>query len=299
MTSELPQRKLSDVDNHKAGSVGEQITNGLSVDVEDYFQVGAFENQVRRESWEQLPSRVRGNVYRILEVFDQKQVKATFFILAWVAQRYPQMVRDIASAGHEIASHGCEHQPAFRQSPEEFYEDISSSKKILEDLSGQPVLGYRAPSFSIIPENSWAFGSLESAGYRYSSSIYPIRHDFYGYPDAPRFPFVPDGTKLLECPQSTVEIGPLRIPCGGGGYLRLLPFRLFCKAIERINKVDREAMYLYLHPWEIDPWQPRIEGAGFKSRFRHYRNLEKTERRLTRLLELFNWGRFDEILKVA
>ncbi len=279
--------------------MGEHITNGLSVDVEDYFQVGAFENQIRRESWDELPSRVRGNVYRILEVFDQKQVKATFFILAWVAKRYPQMVRDIGAAGHEIASHGCEHQPAFRQSPEEFYDDVASSKKILEDISGQSVLGYRAPSFSIIPENSWAFASLESAGYRYSSSIYPIRHDFYGYPDAPRFPFVPDGTKLLECPQSTVEIGSMRVPCGGGGYLRLLPFGLFCRAIHRINKVDRQAMYLYLHPWEIDPGQPRIKGASLKSRFRHYRNLEKTEQRLSKLLDKFTWGRFDEILQVA
>ncbi len=275
------------------------LTNGLSVDVEEHFQVGAFQHTIKRADWDSMPSRVRGNVYRILEIFDQHQVKATFFTLSWVAERHPQMIRDILTAGHELASHGSEHQPAFSQSPEEFRQDVATSKAILEDIGGQAVLGYRAPSFSIIAMNQWAFGILEEVGYRYSSSVYPIRHDLYGYPDAPRFPFIAPGTQLLECPQSTVEFGPAAMPCGGGGYLRLLPLALFKRAIKRLNLSEQQAMYLYLHPWEIDPQQPRITGAGAKSRFRHYLNLDKTENRLRQLLESFSWDRFDHVLKVA
>jgi len=275
------------------------LVNGLSVDVEEHFQVGAFQHVIRQENWDAIPSRVRGNVDRLLELFDAHDVKGTFFILGWVAERHPGMVRDIQSAGHEIASHGSHHQLAFRQSREVFRDDVANSKALLEDISGHAVIGYRAPSFSITPKNDWAFDVLEELGFRYSSSVYPIRHDTYGFPDAPRFPFTPDRTQLVECPQSTVEYGPLRLPCGGGGYLRLLPFWLFRHAVRRLNYGEKQAMYLYLHPWEIDPQQPRIDGAGLKSNFRHYLNLGKTESRLVRLLEEFNWGRFDRILGVA
>ena len=273
-----------------------RLVNGLSVDVEEHFQVGAFQHVIPQGSWDSIPSRVRGNVDRLLQIFDDHAVKATFFILGWVAKRHPGMIKDIQSAGHEIASHGSDHQLAYQQTPESFRDDVAASKAVLEDLCGQAVIGYRAPSFSITAQNLWAFEILEELGFRYSSSIYPIRHDTYGLPDASRFPFQPEGRKIVECPQSTVEVGPMRLPCGGGGYLRLFPFWLFRRAVGRVNATDQQSMYLYIHPWEIDPEQPRIDGAGLKSNFRHYRNLHKTEGRLIRLLEEFRWDRFDRIL---
>jgi len=273
-------------------------TNAISVDVEDYFQVAAFDQQVAPDDWSKYPQRVRANTFRFLEIFAEYGVKATFFTLGWVAERHPEIVRAIVAEGHELASHGYAHQPAFRQDPEVFRADVVRAKHTLEQAAGIEVIGYRAPSFSIIAVNDWAFSVLEECGHRYSSSVYPIRHDLYGFPDAPRFPFVPKGTGILECPQSTIEIGPLRMPCGGGGYFRLLPYGVFRRAIRRINEVDGKPMYFYLHPWELDPGQPRIKGAGMKSRFRHYLNLHRTESRLRRALQEFRWDRFDRVLDI-
>jgi polysaccharide deacetylase family protein (PEP-CTERM system associated) len=274
------------------------LTNVMSVDVEEHFHVAAFAGQVRREDWSRHGSRVEVNTDRILKLFAEEGVSATFFILGCVAERVPGLVRRIAGLGHEIASHGYAHVPAFDQTPAEFGADVARTRKLLEDISGQRVQGYRAASFSIVKRNQWAFGQLEAAGYRYSSSVNPIPHDIYGFPDAPRTPFVPAGTGLIEVPVTTVEVAGLRLPCGGGGYFRLLPYGLFRWALRRVNAGGEQACF-YLHPWEVDPDQPRIEGASWKSRFRHYTNLRRTEPRLQRLLREFRWGRFDRSLGLA
>lgn len=269
--------------------------NVMSVDVEEHFQVAAFDRVVRPEDWDGHESRVVANTDRILDMLALHGVRGTFFVLGWVAERHPSLVRRIASEGHEIGSHGCVHRPAFRQSRPEFAEDVRRSKRLLEDVAGVPVLGYRAASFSIVKRNRWAFEELEKAGYVYSSSVNPVRHDIYGYPDAPRFRFRPEGTMLTEWPVTTVEVAGSRLPCGGGGYFRLLPYALFRWALRRVN-AEGEPCVFYLHPWEIDPEQPRIPGAPMKSRLRHYLNLSRTEQRLHRLLDEFAWDRFDRVL---
>ncbi|MBN8279080.1 MAG: DUF3473 domain-containing protein [Gammaproteobacteria bacterium] len=270
----------------------------MSVDVEEHFHVAAFDRHIDPADWHRHPSRVVANTDRLLALFSRRGISATFFILGWVAERNPELVRRIAAAGHEIGSHGCLHIPAFRQNRHEFAEDVRRSKGILEDLAGRPVLGYRAASFSIVKRNQWAFEELDRAGYRYSSSVNPVRHDIYGFPDAPRFNFRPAGTALVECPITTLEVGGQRLPCGGGGYFRLLPYSLFRWAMRRVN-AGGHACYFYLHPWEVDPGQPRVAGASLKSRFRHYTNLHKTEERLDRLLGEFAWDRFDRVLGLA
>ncbi|MEQ1800511.1 MAG: XrtA system polysaccharide deacetylase [Gammaproteobacteria bacterium] len=270
----------------------------MSVDVEEHFHVAAFDRHIKPTDWHQHPSRVAANTERLLALFERRRVKATFFILGWVAERHPALVRQIVAGGHEVASHGCLHIPAFRQTRGEFADDVRRSKAILEDASGRPVLGYRAASFSIVKRNQWAFEELDRAGYRYSSSVNPVRHDIYGFPDAPRFNFTPAGTALTECPITTLEVAGQRLPCGGGGYFRLLPYGLFQWAMKRVNAAGHPC-YFYLHPWEVDPEQPRVHGASLKSRFRHYTNLHKTEGRLDRLLGEFAWDRFDRVLGLS
>ncbi len=284
----------------KTGSAGgpaiarSPVVNAMSVDVEDYFQVQAFADRVRRADWDGFECRVERNTRRILELFSAGGVKATFFSLGWVAERYPGLIRAIVDGGHELASHGYEHRRVHEQSPEQFRNDVRKTKRLLEDIGGAPVIGYRAASFSIGAQTPWAHDILGEEGYRYSSSIYPIRHDLYGVPDAPRFPYRPGDAHIIEIPMSTVEILGQKRPCSGGGYFRLLPYRLSRWAIDRINRKDAQPCVFYFHPWEIDPAQPRIR-ASLKSRFRHQINLARMERRLERLLRDFRWDRLDRV----
>jgi polysaccharide deacetylase family protein (PEP-CTERM system associated) len=272
-----------------------RVMNAMSVDVEDYFQVEAFANVVERSSWEDRECRIPRNIDRILGLFDAAGVRATFFTLGWVAERFPEVVRAILAGGHELASHGYRHVRADAQSPKEFLEDVTHTRKLLEDIGGAQVLGYRAASFSVGKRNLWALELLREAGYRYSSSINPIRHDLYGMPDAPRFPFYATAHSVLELPVTTVEIAGTRLPCGGGGYFRLLPYWLFRQGIKRVNAVDGQPTIFYFHPWEVDPEQPRIAAASLRSRVRHYMNLRLMERRLRRLIKDFPWGRIDQV----
>jgi len=246
------------------------IRNALTIDVEDYFQVSAFDPYIPRDDWDSIPCRVERNIDRILSLLEKKGINATFFTLGWIAKRYPSMVRRIVENGHELASHGCDHDRVTELGSDEFYKDIADSKKILEDISGFPVIGYRAPSFSINKQNYWALNLLEEAGYLYSSSIYPVHHDHYGIPDAPRFAFYPNPTgKLLEVPITTVNLLGRNIPVGGGGYFRLWPYTVSRWFIQRVNEKDQRSAVFYFHPWEIDPDQPRPKGINLKVRFRH------------------------------
>jgi len=270
--------------------------NALTVDVEDYFQVEAFFGVIDRSSWDERECRIEGNVDRVLELFAQARARATFFTLGWIAERYPQVVRRIVEAGHELASHGSEHRRADAQSRVEFRSDVARARRVLEDIGGCPVKGYRAPSFSVMRGNLWTLEVLEEAGYRYSSSTYPIAHDNYGIPEAPRFAFRPlAGSDFLEIPVTSVRWFGRNWPCGGGGYFRLLPFLLSRRALEAVRGRDRQPCVFYFHPWEIDPGQPRIEEAPLKSRLRHYTNLDCMEAKLARLLKAFRWNRMDEI----
>lgn len=274
------------------------IVNALSIDVEDYFQVSAMAGHVDRAEWESIPCRVEGNVDRLLHIFDAAGVHGTFFVLGWVAERYPSLVRRIVASGHELASHGYSHRRVTEQGRDEFYLDISTAKRKLEDIAGVEVIGYRAPSFSIGRANLWAFDSILAAGYRYSSSVYPVHHDHYGMPDAPRFPYH-SREGLLEIPISTTRTAGRNLPAGGGGYFRLLPYRVSKWLIERVNREDGKPAIFYLHPWEVDPAQPRISGVGLKTRFRHYINLSRTEGRLSRLVKDLRWGRVDQVFGTA
>ncbi|MBL4802348.1 MAG: DUF3473 domain-containing protein [Emcibacter sp.] len=272
------------------------IKNAMTVDVEDYFQVGAFENDIDRRDWDSLECRVERNVDVILGMFNDHSVKATFFTLGWVAERYPHIIRKIVDGGHELASHGMSHMRVSDQNRAEFTNDVVSSKKLLEDIGGTAVEGYRAPSFSIGEGNLWALEVLHEAGYKYSSSIYPIRHDHYGMPSAPRFVFSPiEAEDFLEMPVTTVEVMGRKIPCGGGGYFRLLPYFLSRSAMRRVNGRDAQPCIFYFHPWEIDPEQPRQRNASLKSKFRHYTNLQIMESKIRKVLTEFSWGRMDEI----
>ncbi|HKP79292.1 MAG TPA: XrtA system polysaccharide deacetylase [Phenylobacterium sp.] len=276
-----------------------RIVNGLSVDVEDYFQVQALASVYPRSGWDGCESRVAQNTNLILEVFSEAAVKATFFTLGWIAQRHPDLVRRIASAGHEVASHGFSHVRVDGQRPAEFREDIRASRRILEDISGARVRGYRAATFSVGSRTPWAWRILEEEGYTYSSSVYPVARDFYGTPGAPRVPYTPEGaTRLIEIPIATVRLGDRNWPCGGGGYFRLLPYGLSRAAIRQVNAEGASAVF-YIHPWELDPGQPRPSGASWKSRFRHYTNLSKTRERLQRLVRDFRWDRIDRAFHVG
>jgi polysaccharide deacetylase family protein (PEP-CTERM system associated) len=278
----------------RAADATAPIVNALSVDVEDYFQVSAFAPRIARERWDSYECRVERNVERILALLADAGATATFFTLGWIAERYPAMVRRIGDAGHELASHGFAHERATAQDAAAFAADIALAKAILEDVSGRNVRGYRAPSFSIGAANLEAFDAIAQAGYRYSSSIYPIRHDHYGMPDAPRFAYEAR-SGLLEIPVATVRVFARNWPAGGGGYFRLLPYAVSRWSIARINARDRASAMFYFHPWELDPGQPRIDGVGAKARFRHYVNLARTAPRLTRLLRDFRWSRADRI----
>lgn len=272
-----------------------RVRNAMTVDVEDYYQVQAFADCVSRQDWNTLPSRVERNTDQLLAQFDRAGVTATFFTLGCVAKRHPQMVRRIVAAGHELASHGWEHILVHNQSPQAFAADVRQTKELLEDLGGVAVTGYRAATFSIGQRTPWAFDVLAAEGYLYSSSIYPVRHDLYGWPDAPRTPFRPQGGALWEIPMTTLRLMDRNLPCSGGGYFRLLPYWLFRQALARVNRTEGLSGIFYLHPWEIDPAQPRIQAAGRLSKFRHYVNLGKTEARLDRLLRDFSWDRMDRV----
>ncbi len=274
------------------------IINALTIDVEDYFQVSALAPHFPRNTWDDVPCRVERNVDRILELLDGHGAHATFFTLGWVAERYPLLVRRIVGGGHEIASHGYAHERASALSPKAFTADITLAKAVLEDITGQPVAGYRAPSFSIGKANLWAHDCIAEVGYSYSSSVYPVKHDHYGIPDAPRFPWRLDNG-LIEIPVTTMRWLGRNWPAGGGGYFRLLPYALSRWQIERVNRDDRRPAIFYFHPWEIDPGQPRVADATAKTRFRHYINLDRTEARLGRLLSDFTWGRADRVFRDA
>jgi polysaccharide deacetylase family protein (PEP-CTERM system associated) len=275
---------------------GGRLVNAMTCDVEDYFQVSAFAPFIARDSWHARECRVEANMERILALFDEGGIKATFFTLGWIAERYPHVVRAIVDGGHELASHGYSHLRASDQGRVEFSRDIRSAKRLLEDIGGQEVVGYRAPSFSIGEANLWALDALLEAGYRYSSSIYPISHDHYGMPAAPRFAFYPNGPDgLLEVPITTVRLMQRNLPAGGGGYFRLLPYALSRWMMERVNKVDRESAIFYFHPWEMDPGQPCPDGLSAKARFRHYINIGRMEDRVRQLTRDFAWDRMDRI----
>lgn len=272
------------------------IRNALTIDVEDYFQVSALAPYISRQQWDHLPCRVERNVERILELLLEREAHATFFTLGWIAERYPALVRRIVDNGHELASHGYGHLRASEQGPDAFREDILRSKKMLEDIGGAAVQGYRAPSFSIGADNLWALDLLHDAGYLYSSSIYPIQHDHYGMPEAPRFAFRPRGESgLLELPVTTVQLFGRNLPSGGGGYFRMLPYALSRWCLARVNKTDGMPCMFYFHPWEIDPGQPRQPGVNLKTRFRHYVNLGRMEGKISALLNDFHWDRVDRI----
>jgi polysaccharide deacetylase family protein (PEP-CTERM system associated) len=268
--------------------------NALTVDVEDYFQVSALAPYIRREDWDTIPTRVEANVDRLLAQFARHRATGTFFTLGWIAQRHPALVRRIVAAGHELASHGHGHLRAGDQSAQEFLNDIRSAKARLEDIAGVEVIGYRAPSFSIDARNEWAFDCLQQAGYRYSSSVYPVRHDHYGMPDASRVRYAPRAG-LAELPLPTVRSFGRNFPAGGGGYFRLLPYPVSRWLIGQFNRSTGEPAIFYMHPWEIDPGQPRVPGTDLKTRFRHYVNLHRVEARLDRLLSDFAWDRIDRL----
>jgi polysaccharide deacetylase family protein (PEP-CTERM system associated) len=270
------------------------ITNALTIDVEDYFQVSAFAPHIARSEWPTRECRVERNIHVILDMLAKHDTKATFFTLGWIAQRYPDLIRQIVAQGHELASHGYGHERASDMTEDAFFADIQLAKVILEDLSDAEVQGYRAPSFSIGTGNLWAFDCLARAGYRYSSSIYPIAHDHYGMPDSPRFAYeVRPG--LLEIPVTTLRAFGRNFPSSGGGYFRLLPYPLSRWMLGRVNAADQEAGIFYFHPWEIDVDQPRIDGISSKTRFRHYVNIDRMESKLNQLLSDFKWGRMDQI----
>lgn len=272
------------------------MRNAMSVDVEDYFHVQAFAHHINSENWDSLPCRVERNSDAVLALFAEHGVRATFFILGWVAERYPALIRRIAAGGHEVASHGFSHVRIFEQSREAFRDDIRRTKGVLEDLAGAPVRGYRAASFSITERSLWAHEILHAEGYAYSSSINPIRHDLYGMPHAPRFAFRPvGGGGILEVPMTTVELLGRRWPCAGGGFFRLLPLWWFTRTWRQVNEGEGQPAVFYFHPWEIDPGQPRQSGAPLKSRLRHYTNLSRMKGKLHHILRRHEWGRMDEI----
>lgn len=272
------------------------MRNALSVDVEDWFQVGAFETVIARDSWPALECRVERNTDAVLELFGEAGVKATFFTLGWVGERYPALMRRLVDAGHEIASHGYGHDRVFNFTPQQFADDIAKTRKILEDATGQAVSGYRAPSFSIDARTPWAHEILAEHGYAYSSSVAPIKHDHYGWAAAPRFAFRPvAGSNFVEIPVTTVELGPKRLAAGGGGFFRILPYAFSKWAVRKVNVHDGRPAIIYFHPWEIDPGQPRVANAPLKSKLRHYTRLDDMADKLRRLTGDFQWERLDAI----
>lgn len=270
------------------------IANAMSIDVEDWFQVAAFDRHIDRSQWDSLECRVERNLERILALLDRYDAKATFFTLGWIAERYPAIIRAIVAGGHELASHGYGHQRVSDLTPEGFREDLMRARVALEDIGGVAVHGYRAPSFSIGRDNLWAHDVLAETGHRYSSSVYPIAHDHYGMPEAPRFAWRTQAG-IVEIPPSSLRMLGRNLPASGGGYFRLLPYSVSRWSLRRINRLDGQPAIFYFHPWEVDPGQPRVAHAGAKSKFRHYLNLHRTEQRLARLLNDFRWQRVDRV----
>lgn len=278
----------------RIGHVRGSMTNALTIDVEDYFQVEAFASTIDRSRWETLPHRVERNTERLLDILTETGARATFFVLGWIAIRHPRLARRIVAEGHELASHGFDHCRADRQSPDKFRDDVRRSKQVLEDATSICVRGYRAPTFSIGAGNRWAHEILFEEGYQYSSSLYPLKHDLYGTPGAPRTPFTPV-PGIVEIPLTAVRFLWIDLPASGGGYFRLLPYRLSRGLLKHANRINRSPAIFYMHPWEIDPDQPRQRSAPLLSKFRHYLNLRRTEPRLRRLLGDFTWRRMDEL----
>lgn len=274
------------------------MRNALSVDVEDWFHVGAFENVISRDNWAALECRVERNTDALLEMFGNHGIKATFFTLGWVAERYPHLMRRVADAGHELANHGSEHDRVFTLGREKFAADIDRARKIIEDASGTKVTGYRAPSFSIDQRTPWAHEVLAEQGYAYSSSVAPVKHDHYGWAEAPRFAFKPvAGSDLIEIPVTTAEFAGRRLAAGGGGFFRLLPYAFSRWAIRQVNNEAERPAIIYFHPWEIDPGQPRVAHAPMKSKLRHYTKLKAMAPKLERLIGDFSWDRLDLIVE--
>ncbi|MFP7753829.1 XrtA system polysaccharide deacetylase [Thermodesulfobacteriota bacterium B35] len=266
------------------------IRNYLTIDVEDYFQVAAFENIITSSSWDDCEQRVVQNTQRVLEMLSRHATKATFFVVGWTAERFPELVKKIRSAGHEVGCHSYSHRKIYELTPQEFRQDTIQAKKILEDILGEKIVGYRAPSYSITGKSLWALDILEELGFRYDSSIFPILHDNYGIPDAPRFEYRLPGRKMMEYPISTALFLRQKVPVAGGGYFRLFPYWFTRIALKKINNQEKKPFIFYLHPWEVDPAQPKMKHASARSRFRHYNNLDKTEKRFARLLEDFEFG---------
>jgi polysaccharide deacetylase family protein (PEP-CTERM system associated) len=273
------------------------LRNALSVDVEDWFQVGAFENTIDRSDWDGLNRRVEANTDACLAMFANAGIKATFFTLGWVAHRHPALIRRIVEQGHELASHGWDHARVFTLTPEQFRDDLAKTRACLEDAGGTAVTGYRAPSFSIDKRTPWAHPILAEVGYTYSSSVAPVVHDHYGWPEAPRFAFAPvAGSEFLELPVTTAKLGGRTLAAGGGGFFRLLPYQFSRWAVRQVN-AEAQSAIIYFHPWEIDPSQPRVANAPLRSKLRHYTNLRVMAAKLERLIGDFAWGRVDEIVR--
>ena len=276
-----------------------RILNALTIDVEDYFQVSAFEPYITKDQWDSIPHRVESNTHKILDMLDDKQVKATFFTLGWIAERYPEIVKRIVSDGHELACHGYEHIRVTEQTPEQFKSDVYKAKNILEQFTGKEIKGYRAASYSINASNLWALNVLQELGFKYSSSIYPVKHDLYGMPEAPRFMFEPiQDQDFKEIPITTVQFGNKNWPCGGGGFFRFYPYAVSKWALNRVNNQEQQSAIFYFHPWEIDPKQPRQSGLSLKTRTRHYLNLEKMESRINQLLTDFKWDTMENVFHI-
>lgn len=273
------------------------MRNALSVDVEDWFQVGAFERVIDKGDWPRLESRVQRNTDAVLDLFQRAGVKATFFTLGWVAERAPEQMRRIVAEGHEIASHGWDHDRVFTMTAEQFRTDLRRAKAAIEDAAGAPVTGYRAPSFSIDKRTPWAHAVLAEEGYAYSSSVAPVKHDHYGWPESPRFVWKPvEGSEMIELPVTTAKLGDRTLAAGGGGFFRLLPYRFSSWAIRQVNGEAGRPAVFYFHPWEIDPGQPRVADAPLKSKVRHYSRLSAMEGKLERLLKDFTWDRVDRVV---
>ena len=270
------------------------ISNALTIDVEDYFQVSAFSNIINKKNWDEKECRIEKNIDNIISILDLKKIKATFFTLGWIAERYPSMIKKILMEGHDLASHGYAHEKVSEISKSDFYQDVTRAKGILEDIGGKQINGYRAPSFSIAEKNFWAMEILSETGHRYSSSIYPVKHDHYGSPNAPRFPYKVF-SELLEVPPTTVKLFGRNFPASGGGYFRLLPYSISKKMLDHVNSSENKPVVFYFHPWEIDSHQPKISNLSIKTRFRHYKNIEKMEEKIKKLVEDFHWDRMDNI----
>ncbi len=274
------------------------VFNAMTVDVEDFFHVSAFESVISPSQWKDYQPRVDTNTRRLLDLFAKKEVKSTFFVLGWVAERYPDLIKEIHSQGHEVASHGYAHKRVTLLSRDEFLQDVKRSKNHLEDLLGEQIIGYRAPSFSIGYSNEWAFEVLAELGFKYSSSTYPVKHDLYGTPDWPRFAYNrPEN--IIEIPIPTLRLMGKQIPIGGGGYFRLYPYKVTQKLVSKYLRQEKQPYSFYFHPWEIDADQPRLKNAPLKSRFRHYVNLHRTEAKLIRLLDDFNWSTMRDVYGVS